>query len=226
MRPMLGRPLTAHDGHTENSPSSGGMVSSDPRNQGRRPPGYPRRPRKDNPLSRPSDRVRFWIDLLLLVVLVVGTPVAGLAAGALTYDHHLAGPHSTGQHQVTARLTANVRGLPPSAGPGSAVGTVPVRWTDHGGTHTGVAVAPQGQKKGTYMRIWVDRAERITAPPESPALAPVAGACAGVAAAGMTAALVGATRTRLHRSLDRRNYVHWEREWSTFEPLWSHRNGR
>ncbi|MFD5497745.1 hypothetical protein ACFYY3_33610 [Streptomyces sp. NPDC001812] len=38
-----------------------------------------------NPLIRTSDRIEFWMRRVLVIVLVVGLPLAGFVAGRATY---------------------------------------------------------------------------------------------------------------------------------------------
>jgi hypothetical protein len=38
-----------------------------------------------NPLIRTSDRIEFWMRCVLMIVLVVGLPLAGFVAGRATY---------------------------------------------------------------------------------------------------------------------------------------------
>ncbi|MFJ1911322.1 hypothetical protein ACIOGX_05210 [Streptomyces sp. NPDC088147] len=191
-------------------------------------PGRPRAARNGNPLRRPADRLRFCVDILLMVVLIIGLPLAGWAAGSLTYDHYQGVTHSQnlGKHRVTAHLTADTSHLVPVALPGGSVGSAPVTWTDASGKHTGRTVAFEGQKKGAAIRVWVDRADRITVPPENSSAGLTAGVSAGIVAAATAGALVSGARAGFHRSLDRRLDARWEKEWSLVEPKWSHRSDR
>ncbi|MFE2032313.1 hypothetical protein ACFXBB_03425 [Streptomyces scopuliridis] len=198
----------------------------DPRNHRKHRPGHARAARKDNPLRRPADRLRVLVNVLLIVVLIIGLPLAGWAAGTLTYDHYQGITHSQnlGKHQVTAHLTANASHLVPGAVPGGAVGTAPVSWTDGSGTHTSRTVVTEGQKKGTPIRIWVDRTDRITLPPENSSVGLITGVTAGIVAASAAAVFVSGARAGFHRSLDRRLDAQWDKEWAEVEPKWSHRS--
>ncbi|MFD7286500.1 hypothetical protein [Streptomyces sp. NPDC059863] len=184
--------------------------------------------RKDNPLRRPADRLRVFVNMLLIVVLIIGLPLAGWGAGTLTYDHYQGVVHSQnlGKHQVTAHLTANASRLVPGAVPGGAVGSAPVSWTDGSGTHTGRTVVVEGQKKGAAIRVWVDRTDRITLPPENSSVGLTSGVTAGIVAASTAAVLVSGAAVGFHRSLDRRLDARWEKEWAEVEPKWSHRSDR
>ncbi|MFE4533677.1 hypothetical protein ACFRKB_01240 [Streptomyces scopuliridis] len=200
----------------------------DPRNHRKHRPGHRRAAGKDNPLRRPADRLRVFVNVLLIVVLIIGLPLAGWAAGSFTYDHYQGITHSrnVGKHQVTAHLTANASHLVPGAVPGGAVGSAPVTWTDASGTHTGRTVVIEGQKKGSSIRIWVDRSDRITLPPENSTVGLITGVTAGIVAASTTAVLVTGARVGFHRSLDRRLDAQWDKEWAQVEPKWSHRSDR
>ncbi|MFE4369611.1 hypothetical protein ACFRMN_15515 [Streptomyces sp. NPDC056835] len=200
----------------------------DPGNHRKRRAGHPRAARKDNPLRRPADRLRLFVNVLLIVVLIIGLPLAGWGAGTLTYDHYQGITHSQnlGKHQVTAHLTANASRLVPGSVPGGAVGSAPVSWTDGSGTHTGRTVVVEGQKKGAPIRVWVDRADRITLPPENSSVGLTSGVTAGIVAASTAAVVVSGAAVGFHRSLDRRLDARWEKEWAEVEPKWSHRSER
>ncbi|MEV6418290.1 hypothetical protein [Streptomyces sp. NPDC051662] len=207
------------------------MRTPDPRDPGhhrKRRPGPPRTARKDNPLCRPADRLRVFVHMLLIVVLIIGLPLAGWGAGTLTYDHYQGITHAQNleKHQVTAHLTANASRLAPGAVPGGAVGSAPVTWTDGSGKHTGRTVVIEGQKKGAAIRVWVDRSDRITLPPENSSVGLTSGVTAGIVAASTAAVLVSGAAVGFHRSLDRRLDARWEKEWAEVEPKWSHRSDR
>ncbi|MFF3753299.1 hypothetical protein ACFYYH_22990 [Streptomyces sp. NPDC002018] len=200
------------------------MKTPDPREPGRHRPAPPGVSPGDGRLRHPSDRLRRWVDLLLLVVMVVCVPIAGAVTGTLAYEHaqHAAQTKSSGDRQITARLTANASVLVPGADTGSATADAPVRWNDKGKTHTGRAMVAVGQHKGTSVRIWVDRDGRITVPPADSTASLTAGVAVGFTAAGAAAVLGCGTLAGFHRSLDRRNHARWEREWALVEPRWSH----
>lgn len=175
----------------------------------------------------PYDRVHYVCSLLLLLVLVVGSPLAGWAAGSTAYDHslHETRARSAGRHLVTAHLTADTKRVVPGAAPGGAVGSAPVRWTDRSGSHTGVVAATENQKKGSRVLIWVDRSEKAT-PVNSAEVQPglLTGSVVGVATGAGAAALAGGARAGLWRWHDRQCGVRWEKEWAEVEPRWSHRS--
>ncbi|MFI0510891.1 hypothetical protein RKD19_008021 [Streptomyces canus] len=179
-------------------------------------------PPRENPLRRPSDRFEWWFRHLLMIVLVLGLPVAAYSAGTTAYGSSMrtVRAQAAERHEVTARLTENV----PREKNSAAKQPAQIRWTDPGGVvRTGAALVKPGTAKGTAVRVWVDRKGTVTGPPASRLNATTTGWVMGAAAAfGVTYGCYGlwaATR----RLVDRRRYAQWDAEWERAEPLWSAR---
>lgn len=183
-----------------------------------------------NPLCRGSDRVEAaaWLIATLLVLLVV--PLAALhiglqvyAAGVRTERAQLADRRPTtatlveGDTPVTRGLA---RGNPRLPGRPARV-----QWTAPDGTRReGVAsVSSDGQHDGR-VKIWLDRAGRPTAPPQSHAHTVTDGVVAGVGtlvvAVGSLLLFVLAVRL----ALNRRRLARWGNEWRLFEARWTGRH--
>lgn len=187
----------------------------------------PPRPRKGdvphevNPLRRTSDRCEFWFRRMLMLVLVLGLPVAALSAGLTAYESSMRTVHAQAveRHGVTARLTSDVLG-------DSRVSKrpAPIRWTERNGiARTGTALVEPGTPKGAIVRVWVDRDGTITSPPMNAAEAQANGwFVAGMAALGVALG-AHAAQAAMRLALDRRRYAQWEVEWILVEPLWSGR---
>ncbi|MFE1312526.1 hypothetical protein [Streptomyces sp. NPDC058755] len=178
-------------------------------------------PREANPLRRTSDRYESWFRRVLMLVLVLGLPVAALSAGLTAYESSMRTVHAqaAARHEVTARLTSDVLGD----------GLVskrpaPIRWTERNGTvRTGTALVKAGTTKGAAVRVWVDRDGSVTTPPMNTAGAQANGwFVAGMAALGVALG-AHAARAATRLALDRRRYAQWEAEWDLVEPLWSGR---
>ncbi|MFG2030754.1 hypothetical protein [Streptomyces sp. NPDC048825] len=174
-----------------------------------------------NPLRRASDRFESWVRGLLMLVLVLGLPVAALSAGTTAYESSMrtVQAQSADRQEVTARLTSNVKGVTTDGKQQAQV-----RWTDDNGTvRTGTTLVKSGTPKGATVRVWVDRDGGLTSPPMSELNATTTGWFAG----GMAAIGVGAgfyaARTGMRHVLDRRRYAQWDAEWDLVEPLWSAR---
>jgi hypothetical protein len=184
-------------------------------------PGEEHTPRGANPLRRTSDRVEAWFRRFLMLVLLLGLPVAALSAGLAAYESSMrtVEAQTAELHQVTARLAANAEGT-------NEVARQParVRWTDGDGTvRTGTALVEPGTAKGATVRVWVDRNGSLTGPPLTELQARSNGwFVGGVTAVGVVAGCYAA-RGGMRRLLDRRRYARWDAEWDLVEPLWSAR---
>ncbi|MGW2747365.1 Rv1733c family protein [Streptomyces sp. NPDC001450] len=178
-------------------------------------------PHEVNPLRRTSDRCESWFRRVLMLVLLLGLPVAALSAGLTAYESSMRTVHAQAveRHEVTARLTSDV------LGDGRvAKRPAPIRWTEKNGiVRAGTALVEPGTPKGTVVPVWVDRDGTITTPPMNAASAQANGwFVAGMAALGVALG-VHAARAAVRLALDRRRYAQWEAEWDLVEPLWSGR---
>ncbi|MFF9172412.1 MULTISPECIES: hypothetical protein [unclassified Streptomyces] len=193
-----------------------------------RPDGPQRqqRPAKGpKPLGRTTDRIEAWCSRLLLLVLVLGLPVASVSAGLAAHASTLriAQAQSAQRHQVPARVTSA-----PGAAPGSAANekqTVRVTWTGKDGRQrTGTAQVPLAVTVGSSVRIWVDRAGSVQDPPLSASNATATGwLTGGLTAVGVYTCYVTG-RMGVRRALNRRRCAQWDAEWELVEPLWSARS--
>ncbi|MCX4458885.1 hypothetical protein OG585_39590 [Streptomyces sp. NBC_01340] len=187
----------------------------------------PPRPRKGNashganPLRRTSDRFESWFRRVLMLLLVLGLPVAALSAGLTAYESSMrtVQAQAAERHEVTARVTSNMPG-------DDRVSKQPaqIRWTERNGiVRTGGTLVEPGTPKGATMRVWVDRDGTITGAPMNAVSAMGNGWFVG----GMTALCVVAgfytARAAMRLALDRKRYAQWDVEWDLVEPLWSER---
>ncbi len=177
-----------------------------------------------NPLRRASDRAESAILALLLGAFLIGAPLVAIACGqwAASAALRTANAQHTARHQVTAVLTANAPDLAQTAYGGLAQVAVPARWTTPDGiTHTGKVLAPAGQKAGSLVPIWVDKAGRPTA---APLLASdVSGQralAARLAPVALGMVLLGAWSLS-RRMLDRRRMAAWDADWQATGPRWT-----
>jgi hypothetical protein len=174
-----------------------------------------------NPLIRPSDRLETWIRRFLMLVLVLGLPVAALSAGLTAYESSMrtVQAQSTERQEVNARLKSSVKGA-------TADGKqqAEVRWTDDNGkVRTGTTLVKSGTPEGATVPVWLDRQGTITSPPMTTLTARTNGwFVGGMAAVGVVGGFFAA-RAGTRRVLDRRRYAQWDTEWDRVEPLWSAR---
>ncbi|MEU6273209.1 hypothetical protein ABZ871_12500 [Streptomyces populi] len=197
------------------------MNAREPYTSGPPAPGDEHEHKGANPLRRPSDMFETWFRRLLMVVLVAGLPMAAYGAGTTAYETSMstARAQAAQRHEVTARLTEDVRFTPYVAKQSAQV-----RWTGSDGVvRTAPAPVEPGTSKGTAVRVWLDRNGTVTSPPTSEIDARTAGwTMGGAAAFGTVFGVYGAwAGTRL--LLDRHRSRQWGTEWERAEPLWSAR---
>ncbi|MEV0224867.1 hypothetical protein [Streptomyces sp. NPDC050704] len=179
---------------------------------------------RHNPLRRRSDVVEAWIALIVAVLLCVGAPLAGLAAGWWAYDgaRTTAAEQRAERHRVRAVVTEHApAAMPTTHGGKEPTHRVTVRWTEPGdGPRTDEARVPAGTRAGERTSVWLDDRGRIVpAPADATTIwqyAMAAGACTtgGFAAVVLVVHLV-VRRVAVHRRL-----AEWEREWARTGPEW------
>ncbi|MGW3151379.1 Rv1733c family protein [Streptomyces sp. NPDC001177] len=196
---------------THGSPSASGLPQP---HKGNAPHGT-------NPLRRTSDRFESWFGRVLMLVLLLGVPVAALSAGLTAYESSMRTVRAqiAERHEVAARVRSNVPG-------DDHVSKQParIRWTEQSGVaRTGTALVEPGTPKGATVRVWVNRDGAITSAPMNSVAAKANGWFVGAMAALGVVAGVHAARAAMRLALARRRYARWDTEWDLVEPLWSQR---
>ncbi|WP_030227256.1 hypothetical protein [Streptomyces sp. NRRL WC-3626] len=185
------------------------------------PPGGRETTKGHNPLIRTSDLVEFWLRRVLMAVLLVGLPVAGLVVGRTTYESSLrtAQTQSAERQQVGARVVSITENVGRAAKEQAQV-----RWTDDSGAaRTSTALLKPGMTEGATVRVWVDRDGTVTAAPLTRRQALGNGWFAGgFTVVGVTAG-VFLTRSGARLLLDHGRYARWDAEWERVEPAWAGR---
>lgn len=178
-------------------------------------------PKGHNPLIRTSDRVELWLRRVLMVVLVVGLPVAGLVVGRTTYESSIRTVRT--QSAERQQVDAQVMSITENVGRATKE-QAEVRWTDDSGAvRTSSARLKPGMAEGASVRLWVDRQGTVTGPPLTKRQALANGWFAGgFTVIGVTAG-VFLTRAGVRIALDRRRYAQWDAEWGRVEPEWAGR---
>ncbi|MEW1777855.1 hypothetical protein [Streptomyces sp. NPDC086777] len=178
-----------------------------------------------NPLRRHSDVLEAWVVLAVWTATLVGGLLAGWWAGA-TVDHTFAERRSA-LHVVSAELTESGAGGTPSGGGSPLVGDdagkvwVTVRWTAaDGSVHTGLATAVPTATAGSRLPVWVDRGERVAAPPTGRSEATLDSVVAAVLVAPLAATAVWSAGEVLRGRLMRRRLAEWDAEWRRIGPQW------
>ncbi|GAA3494707.1 hypothetical protein GCM10019016_018070 [Streptomyces prasinosporus] len=192
-----------------------------PHASGPPPPRRQHVPKGANPLRRTSDRFESWFRGFLMLVLVLGLPMAALGAGLTAYESSMrtVRTESAEWRQADARVTSVAEEVGETARRQARV-----RWTDDDGTvRTGTTLVEPGTSEGATVRVWTTGDGAVTGPPMTENQAVTTGWFAGGAAAIGVASGVFAARAGVRRALDRRRYAQWDAEWDRVEPLWAGR---
>lgn len=182
---------------------------------------------RPNPLRRRSDVVEAWTALVVTVLLVVGAPLAGVAAGSWAHAtaRAEAAQQRAGLHRVGAVLVADAPAAVPTAhGDRQPTYAVKARWTDpRGDTRTGLARVPAGTRSGESAPVWLDaRGRSVDPPPTSEAIWQHALAFGACTTAGAVAVVL-AGNLLVRRIALRHRLAEWEREWARTGPEWGRR---
>jgi len=180
-----------------------------------------------NPLRRPVDRIEAITRLVVVILLLVGIPVAAIAAGrAADYAalRHVEAQR-TARHQVTAVLLA----------PAAATGVpdpytwvqmtwTPARWQAPGHpAETGEVLVTAGTPKGSTVATWISASGSAVTPPEGHR--DVVGdvwVAVVMTCLVFLALLLGLQAASIY-ALDRWRLRSWEDGWRSAGPLWSSR---
>ncbi|MEU2912758.1 Rv1733c family protein [Streptomyces massasporeus] len=196
-------------------------AQNSPHTSGPPPPRPAQASKGANPLRRTSDTFESWFRRFLMLVLVIGLPVAAVSAGLAAYESSMRAvqAQSAERQEVEARLMSTAEGATREGKQQAKV-----RWTDDNGTvRTGTTLVEPRTAQGATVKVWVDRDGGLTSAPMTELNATTTGWFAG----GMAAIGVGAgfyaARAGMCRVLDRRRYAQWDAEWGLVEPRWSGR---
>ncbi|KPI20383.1 hypothetical protein OK074_1212 [Actinobacteria bacterium OK074] len=180
-----------------------------------------------NPLRRHSDVVEAWTALVVMVLLLVGAPLAGMLAGWWAYDdgRAQAAQQRADRHRVPAVLLEDAPKEEASVQGGKQpLYEAKVRWTVSGqGTRTGPGLVPAGAKRGEHTEVWLNAAGQSVTPPITDAAVWQATLTTGVWAAGSAAGLVLGAHFVVRRVAQRHRMAEWEREWERMGPEWGRR---
>ncbi|MGW3499064.1 Rv1733c family protein [Streptomyces sp. NPDC001020] len=204
------------------------MVSEIP--QAQPPPEVAPRPLwwrfRRNPLRRPTDLLRAWIGVALLLALLVMTPTVMLLVGNATYrDLQRTAEHEARTlHRIPAVLEHEA---PRHPEPGSdealkAMYPVMVRFTaPDGRARTAKTDVEPGLPAGTRVHVWVTDDGTLTEPPLT-ARQVRDNAIGWALLAAMAAALISAgAYGAVRRRLERRNLADWDAAWAKTAPRWT-----
>ncbi|MGD0705424.1 MAG: hypothetical protein ABSA02_36750 [Trebonia sp.] len=161
---------------------------------------------------------------LLLLVFLVGAPLAALASGtwAHTATQRAELTQAASRHQVRAVvLTAAAAQM---IGSWDQASVVQARWTaPDGAVVQGQIPVPVGTRAGATVPVWTTRGGQLTSHPMSEsqvASLTELGQLTGAAAVALLLTLVGLLA---RRSLDKRRMAGWDADWQATGPRWTTR---
>ncbi|WP_308373072.1 DUF3592 domain-containing protein [Streptomyces sp. MUM 2J] len=186
------------------------------------------RRRQGNPLRRRSDIVEAWTALAVTVLLVLGSPLAGVVTGWWAYDdaRAMAAQQRADRHRVSAEVVGTTPDRPPAMqGAAPRTFSVEVRWTEAGGrARTAEVRVPAGTRSGDTVDVWFDSAGRNVPAPPGETAAWQHAFTLGICSAGATAATVLLAQSAVRRGAMRRRMAEWDRDWALTEPQWTRRS--
>ncbi|MEU3253438.1 hypothetical protein [Streptomyces sp. NPDC006997] len=181
-----------------------------------------------NPLRRRSDVVEAWTVLAVVVLLLVGAPLAGLAAARWAHGEARAAAAAlrAERRQVEAQVVGRTARSLPTARDGEEYAfRATVRWVERPGARprTATARVPDGTHAGDRVPLWVDSHSRPVPPPPSGTAVREHAFATGLCATGGAVAVVLLGHAAVRRAATRRRLAEWERAWARTEPEWTRR---
>ncbi|MFF7308930.1 hypothetical protein [Streptomyces sp. NPDC008137] len=180
-----------------------------------------------SPLRRRSDVVEAWTVLVVAVLLLVGAPLAGVAAASWAHDEatSLSAEQRAERHRVRAEVVGGKgEPLPTAEAGGQHAFRATVRWTEPGeGTRTATARVPAGTRQGEVADVWFDSRGRNVPPPVHGTAVWQHTVTIGACAAGGAVLVVLLGHFAVRRVALRRRLAEWDRAWARTEPQWTHR---
>jgi hypothetical protein len=176
-----------------------------------------------NPLRRRWDLIDGWLLPAAIIAFLLLGPLAAAVAGLWVHADNLAVQRTDKSwHQVSAELLEPVPGpLFSDNGANSWLVWSPARWVADGRARTGAVPAPAGTSADTTVKVWINRAGEVQAPPLTAAAARNRILVAALfALAGLTALLTAAA-VAARWVLDRKRIASWEAGWHSVGPQWS-----
>ncbi|MEU0335904.1 hypothetical protein [Streptomyces sp. NPDC006193] len=178
-----------------------------------------------NPLRRRSDVVEAWTVLVVAVLLLVVSPLVGVAAGLHAHGdaRALAAAQRAERHQVRAVVVGDTPERPGTVrGDHRHSHRAQVRWTEPGrGTRTAWVSVPAGARAGEPVTVWLDARGRSVASPLDEVAVWQRTVTVGLCAAGGTATAVVLGHAVARRVAVRHRLAEWEREWARTGPRWT-----
>jgi hypothetical protein len=166
--------------------------------------------------------------MVVAVLLLIGAPALGTAAGWYSYNHgrSVAAAQEVSLRPARAEVLTDAPESAPWAEETSRPVTLPVkaRWTaPDGGDVKGTIRVPPGTVLGEHTEIWLDRQGKVAPAPLNDRAIWNGAVTAGLFGLTLTASAGGVAAVAVRRTFNRRRAAEWEREWNQVEPEWSRR---
>ncbi|SEG87567.1 hypothetical protein SAMN05216223_118118 [Actinacidiphila yanglinensis] len=173
-----------------------------------------------NPLKRGSDRLEACTLLLSGLLLVGGTPAAGVETGLAVMAHADRPPADW--KQVSAVVTHKAPPPTPITGIDSGGNQVraTVRWHVSGHEHTGEALVAPNTPAGTHTTIWLDSSGTVRPNPVDSLSGRSDAIAYGILVGCGTALFACGGRAAALSALNRRRAADLTREWALVGPEW------
>jgi len=180
-----------------------------------------------NPLRRRSDVVEACTVTVIATLLLLGAPLAAVAAGWWAHDatQAKAAAQRAERHVVVGVVVENApASVSTTPGGKQHMYWVKVRWTGPGeDPRTGSARVPAGTRRGERAGVWVDARSRGVGPPLSDAAIWQHTITTGVLTGGNVAGVVLVAHFVVRRVAARHRLAEWESEWARTGPEWTRR---
>lgn len=172
-----------------------------------------------SPLVRGTDRVEARIFSLLVAVMLIMIPVAGIViANVQSSQVAVAQQQLAERAMVTATLDADP--VVANSGWGEysyiAPSTAPATWKFRGVEHHGDVQITGSEVAGDEVQVWVDRAGAVTLQPMSVSAAEFSSVIAGVATYMFTLVIASSLFALAHWRIERARSREWSRDIEAF----------
>jgi len=156
----------------------------------------------------------------LLVAAGLLVLLAAVAVTGTVLDHGSA--RAAAESAERTRTGAVLLEPAPATPSGTAVTTVPARWTASDGRTGEARVAVRsGTPAGAVVAVWVDRSGSVVAPPSTRLDAVLSGVVSGLLVLAVGGLALAAAWAGVRTWAGTRNAAAWERDWARVEPVWS-----
>jgi hypothetical protein len=173
-----------------------------------------------NPLRRTLDRVEGVVVGGLAVAFLAGAPLAATAAWQFVYGLGARTAHA--QQASWRQVPVVVQAAAPTDGYSGYQPVVRAEWTaPDGARRTGTVPVPPGTPAGRTVRVWVDKAGRLTGPPLQPRQVRGQAVMAAVLVPVVLGEVLLCAGQLAHYLLGRRRLAAWEADWRATGPQWT-----